>query len=183
MGYQNAGTVEFMLVPGGAFYFLEVNTRIQVEHPITEMVAGEDLVHWQLRLAAGEKLSLDQKDIHQTGSSIECRINAEDPDNSFCPSPGRVETFVAPGGPGVRWDSHVYQGYEIPPTYDSLVGKLIVHRPTREQAVATTLRALDEFVILPTKTTVPLCKRVLRHRRFVRGQWDTTFIEREMLGR
>jgi acetyl-CoA carboxylase, biotin carboxylase subunit len=183
VGYQNAGTVEFMLDADDKFYFLEVNTRIQVEHPITEMVIGEDLVKWQLRLAAGEKLTLRQEDIVQRGASIECRINAEDPDHDFRPSPGRVEAFVAPGGLGVRWDSHVYQGYEIPPTYDSLIGKLIVHRPTREEAIATAKRALDEFVIHPTKTTVPLCRRVLSRRAFVRGQWDTTMIEREMLSK
>ena len=181
-GYYSAGTVEFMLDSQGLFYFLEVNTRIQVEHPITEMVTGEDIVRWQLLIAGGQRLGLEQKDVHQRGHSIECRINAEDPDHDFRPSPGRVEAFVAPGGLGVRWDSHVYQGYEIPSTYDSLVGKLIVHRRTRSEAIATALRALGEFVIYPTKTTIPLCKDVLKHERFVRGQWDTTFIEREMLG-
>jgi len=180
--YHGAGTVEFMLDADGKFYFLEVNTRIQVEHPITEMVTGVDLVKWQLMLAAGEKLTLSHRDLRRQGSSIECRINAEDPANDFRPSPGRVQAFVAPGGPGVRWDSHVYQGYVIPPTYDSLVGKLIVHRPTRHEAIATSLRALNEFVIYPIKTTVPLCKEVLTHERFVTGKWETTFIEREMLG-
>ena len=180
--YHSAGTVEFMLDSEGHFYFLEVNTRIQVEHPITEMVVDQDLVKWQLRLAAGESLDFSQRDLVQRGHSIECRINAEDPAENFRPCPGRVEAFVAPGGPGVRWDSHVYQGYEIPPTYDSLVGKLIVHRRTRTEAIATALRALSEFVIYPIKTTAALCKEVLTHERFVRGQWDTTFIEREMMG-
>jgi len=179
--YHNAGTVEFMLDSDDNFYFLEVNTRIQVEHPITEQVTGEDLVKWQLRLASGEKLTLDQRDIQQRGVSIECRINAEDPSKDFRPSPGRVEAFVAPGGLGVRWDSHVYQGYEIPSAYDSLIGKLVVHRPTRAEAIVTAIRALDEFVIYPTKTTVPLCRNVLNHERFLQGRWDTTFIEREML--
>ncbi len=179
--YHNAGTVEFMLDKDGNFYFLEVNTRIQVEHPITEMVTGEDLVGWQLRIASGEKLTLEQRDISQEGVALECRINAEDPAHNFRPSPGRVESFVAPGGLGVRWDSHVYQGYDIPPTYDSLIGKLIVHRPTRRETIAVALRALEEFVIYPTKTTIPLCRDVLHHEKFVRGQWDTTFIEREML--
>ncbi|MCY2925508.1 MAG: acetyl-CoA carboxylase biotin carboxylase subunit, partial [Planctomycetota bacterium] len=178
--YLNAGTVEFMLDQAGKFYFLEVNTRIQVEHPITEMVTDIDLVHWQLKLACGEPLTLEQRDIHRRGSAIECRINAEDPDNNFRPSPGRVEAFLPPGGPGVRWDSHVYQGYVIPPTYDSLVGKLIVHRPTRHEAIQTARRALDEFVIRPTRTTIGLCREILTHERFVKGQWDTTFIEREM---
>jgi len=181
VGYFNAGTVEFMLDSDNNFYFLEVNTRIQVEHPVTEEVTGEDLVKWQLKIASGEPLSLRQQDVRVFGTSIECRINAEDPANDFRPSPGRVEAFVPPGGPGVRWDSHVYEGYEIPPSYDSLVGKLIVHRPTRPQAIATARRALEEFVIYPTKTTIPLCRDVLAHERFIRGQWDTTFIEREML--
>jgi len=181
VGYYSAGTVEFMLDQRGQFYFLEVNTRIQVEHPVTEMVTSEDLVKWQIRVAAGEPLTLRQEDIRQQGCAIECRINAEDPVHNFRPSPGRVEAFVAPGGLGVRWDSHIYQGYEIPSTYDSLIGKLIVHRPTRNEAIATARRALDEFVIHPTKTTIALCKDVLRHERFVNGEWDTTFIEREML--
>jgi len=181
--YRNAGTVEFILDSDNHFYFLEVNTRIQVEHPVTEMVIGEDLVKWQLRLAAGEKLPFGQDEIAAKGASIECRINAEDPNNGFRPSPGRIEAFMAPGGLGVRWDSHVHQGYEIPSIYDSLIGKLIVHRPTREEAIATARRALSEFVIHPTKTTVPLCGQVLGHEKFMRGQWDTTFIEREMLNR
>jgi acetyl-CoA carboxylase biotin carboxylase subunit len=180
-GYYGAGTVEFMLDSENKFHFLEVNTRIQVEHPVTEMVTGVDLVKWQIRVAAGQELTLKQDDIKQTGHSIECRINAEDPARNFMPSPGMVSAFVAPGGKGVRWDSHVYQGYTIPPTYDSLVGKLIVHGDTREEATAICRRALDEFIIEPVKTTIPLCQDVLTHERFVRGQWDTMFIEREML--
>jgi acetyl-CoA carboxylase biotin carboxylase subunit len=181
-GYYSAGTVEFMMDERGKFYFLEVNTRIQVEHPITEMVTDVDLVKWQIRIAAGEKLDFKQDDLVQRGCAIECRINAEDPAHNFRPCPGKVEAFVAPGGPGVRWDSHVYQGYEIPSTYDSLVGKLIVHRPSRCEAIATAKRALDEFVIHPIKTTIPLCREILAHERFGRGKWDTTFIEREMMG-
>ncbi len=179
--YHGAGTVEFLLDQNNNFYFMEVNTRIQVEHPITEMVTGLDLVKWQLRVASGEKIVYRQEDIKQTGHSIECRINAEDPYHNFRPSPGRVEAFVAPGGLGVRWDSHVYQGYDIPPTYDSLVGKLIIHRANRTAAISTALRALDEFVIYPTKTTIPLCQKILMHDKFVHGTWDTQFIEREML--
>jgi acetyl-CoA carboxylase biotin carboxylase subunit len=179
--YHGAGTVEFMLDQDGNFHFLEVNTRIQVEHPITEMITGVDLVKWQIRVAAGEELTLKQDEIPREGCAIECRINAEDPANDFRPSPGPVEAFVAPGGLGVRWDSHVYQGYAIPPTYDSLVGKLIVHRPTRTEAIAVARRALQEFVISPTKTTIPLCRDVLAHERFIRGEWDTTLIEREMM--
>jgi acetyl-CoA carboxylase biotin carboxylase subunit len=181
-GYYSAGTVEFMMDEHGKFYFLEVNTRIQVEHPITEMVTDTDLVKWQIRIAAGEKLDFKQDDLVQRGCSIECRINAEDPAHNFRPCPGKVEAFVAPGGLGVRWDSHVYQGYEIPSTYDSLVGKLIVHRPSRCEAIATAKRALDEFIIHPIKTTIPLCREILGHERFGRGKWDTTFIEREMMG-
>ncbi len=181
VGYHNAGTVEFILDADNKFYFLEVNTRIQVEHPITEMVTGEDLVKWQLRIAAGQKLTLEQRDITQQGAAIECRINAEDPEDDFRPSPGRVEAFVAPGGLGVRWDSHIYQGYVIPSNYDSLIGKLIVHRPKRQDAIAIARRALEEFVIYPNKTTISLCREVLGHDRFVSGRWDTTFIEREML--
>jgi acetyl-CoA carboxylase biotin carboxylase subunit len=182
VGYYSAGTVEFILDQSDNFYFMEVNTRIQVEHPVTEMVTGEDLVKWQIRIAAGEALTLNQRSVQHRGHAIECRINAEDPAHNFRPSPGRVEAFVAPGGMGVRWDSHVYQGYEIPPSYDSLVGKLIVYRPTRTEAIATGRRALEEFVIYPTKTTIPLCKEILAHPKFQQGQWDTTFIEREMLG-
>ncbi|MBI5726077.1 MAG: acetyl-CoA carboxylase biotin carboxylase subunit [Planctomycetes bacterium] len=181
VGYYSAGTVEFMLDQNNNFYFLEVNTRIQVEHPVTEMTTGEDLIKWQLRIAGGEKLTMTQDAIVPRGHSIECRINAEDPAANFRPSPGRIDAFVAPGGPGVRWDSHAYQGYEIPPTYDSLVGKLIVHRAGRTEAIATARRALDEFVILPTKTTIPLCKDILSHERFISGNWDTTYIERELL--
>ena len=132
-------------------------------------------------MAAGQKLTFSQADIVPRGSAIECRINAEDPAHSFRPSPGRVEAFVAPGGLGVRWDSHVYQGYEIPSNYDSLVGKLVVYRNTRSEAIATGRRALEEFVIYPTRTTIPLCKEILSHPRFQAGTWDTTYIEREML--
>jgi len=181
-GYYNAGTVEFMLDESNRnFYFLEVNTRIQVEHPITEMVTGEDLIKWQLRLGSGEPLELRQQEITQRGHAIECRINAEDPANGFRPSAGRIEAFVAPGGLGVRWDSHIYQGYEVPPTYDSLLGKLIVHARTRPDAVAIMRRALDEFLIHPTKTTAGLCREILNHQAFQEGRCNTTFIEREIL--
>jgi acetyl-CoA carboxylase biotin carboxylase subunit len=182
VGYYSAGTVEFMLDASGNFYFLEVNTRIQVEHPVTEAVVGEDLIKWQLRIAAGENMDLSQQHLEQRGHAIECRINAEDPQHNFRPCPGKMEAFVAPGGPGVRWDSHVYQGYDIPPTYDSLIGKLIVHRPTRAEAIATARRALSEFVIYPTKTTVGLCRDVLSHQKFLKGEWETTYVEREMMG-
>jgi acetyl-CoA carboxylase biotin carboxylase subunit len=180
-GYQNAGTVEYMLDQNDNFYFLEMNTRIQVEHCITEMVTGIDLVQWQLRVAMGEKLDFTQDEIPQDGVAIECRICAEDPAKNFMPQPGKIGHFVAPGGLGVRWDSHVYQGYTIPPTYDSMVGKLIVHRKTRHEAIATTKRALDEFIFGPGKTTIPLCRQILDHEAFVNGTWDTKMIERDLL--
>ena len=182
VGYHNAGTVEFMLEEDNqSFCFVEVNTRIQVEHPITEMVTGEDLLKWQLRLACGEPLELRQREIRQSGHAIECRINAEDPANGFRPSPGRIETFIAPGGMGVRWDSHVYQGYVVPSAYDSLLGKLVVHARSRREAITTMRRALEEFLIHPNKTTVPLCREILNHQAFQDGRCNTTFIEREIL--
>ncbi|GAG29229.1 unnamed protein product, partial [marine sediment metagenome] len=149
--------------------------------PITEMITGEDLLKWQLRIASGEPLTLRQRDITPAGHAIECRINAEDPARDFAPSPGRIEAFVAPGGPAVRWDSHIYQGYVVPPTYDSLLGKLIVHRRTRDEAVNTMRRALSEFVIYPTKTTVSLCRDILNHQAFRKGRCNTAFIEREIV--
>ena len=176
--YVNAGTVEFLLGKDKKFYFSEVNTRIQVEHPITEMVTGIDLVKWQLRIAAGEQLKLRQKNIKQSGVVIEFRINAEDPANGFAPCPGRIDSFVPPGGPGVRVDSHVYSGYQISPHYDSLIGKLIVHRRTRAEAIACGVRALSEFKISPIKTTVPLHLEILTHPQFLKGNVDTGFIER-----
>lgn len=180
VGYHGAGTVEFIL-DGEDYYFMEVNARIQVEHPVTEMLTGVDIVAWQLRVAAGEKLTLRQKDIRRDGWVIECRINAEDPAHDFRPCPGRIESYIAPGGPGVRMDSHVYQGYVIPPTYDSLIGKLIVHRPTREGAIATMRRALQEFHIQPIKTTAELYKEIMANATFIEGHFDTDFVEKHVL--
>ncbi len=176
--YTNAGTVEFLLARDGSYYFIEVNARIQVEHPVTELVTGIDLIQQQLRIAAGEKLGFAQKDIEFRGHAIECRINAEDPDKDFQPSPGKIEMFVPPGGPGVRLDSHCYSGYRIPPNYDSMIGKLLVHRPRRDLAIKTMLRALDEFVIEGVKTTIPLQRSVLSHSDFRAGDHDTGFVER-----
>ncbi|MGN6627148.1 MAG: acetyl-CoA carboxylase biotin carboxylase subunit, partial [Tepidisphaeraceae bacterium] len=150
-GYYNAGTVEYIVDEETNFYLLEVNARIQVEHPVTEMVTGIDLIKEQIRVAAGLPLSVTQKDIKQTGHAIECRINAEDPARNFAPSPGTIQELRTPGGMGVRWDSHVYSGYKIPPNYDSMIGKLIVHRPTRAEAIATMRRALSEFHVAPIK--------------------------------
>jgi len=178
VGYSCAGTVEFFVDPQQNFYLLEVNARIQVEHPITEMVTGHDLVKWQLRVASGETLSLKQRDIRHEGVAIECRINAEDPTNGFRPCPGRIEVYHPPGGFGVRMDSHVAAGCEISPRYDSLIGKLIVHKPTRAEAIQVMRRCLDELVVEPIKTTVPLYREVLEHPQFLEGNVDTGFIER-----
>jgi acetyl-CoA carboxylase biotin carboxylase subunit len=176
--YHNAGTVEFLLAPSGDFYFIEVNARIQVEHTVTELVTGLDLIQEMIRVAAGEPLSMDQSDIQIRGHAIECRINAEDPAKDFQPSPGLVESFVPPGGPGVRVDSHCFSGYRIPPNYDSMVGKLLVHRPTRQEAIRTMRRALSEFVIDGPKTTIPIHLDILGHRDFRAGTHDTGFLER-----
>ena len=180
-GYYNAGTVEFLVDKDLKFYILEVNARIQVEHPVTEMVTGLDLIKEQIRVAAGEKLSFRQEDVPQIGHAIECRINAEDPARNFAPFPGLIEEYRAPGGPGVRLDSHVYAGYRIPPNYDSMIGKLIVHRPTRTEAIAAMKRALSEFHIHPIKTTIPLQLQIMDNQNFRSGDVDTGFVERVML--
>ncbi len=181
VGYVNAGTCEFLVDQNNNFYFIEVNARIQVEHPVTEMITGVDLVKQQIRIAAGEKLPFTQKEISAKGHSFECRINSEDPDHDFRPSPGRITVLKIPGGPGVRWDSHVQVGYSVPPNYDSLVGKLIVHGPTRDEAMATMRRALDELVIEGIQTTIPLHRRIFRNRDFIEGRVDTTWVERVLM--
>ncbi len=178
VGYTCAGTVEFFVDNDQKFYLLEVNARIQVEHPITEMVTGHDLVKWQLRVASGQTISLKQREIRQDGVAMECRINAEDPTNGFRPCPGRIEVYQPPGGFGVRLDSHVHPGYEICPRYDSLIGKLVVHKKTRPEAIDTMRRCLDEFVIEPIKTTIPLYREIFAHDQFLKGHVDTGFIER-----
>jgi acetyl-CoA carboxylase biotin carboxylase subunit len=182
-GYANAGTVEFLVDAKQNYYILEVNARIQVEHPVTEQVTGIDLIKEQIRIASGLPLSMKQKDVPQLGHAIECRINAEDPSRNFAPSPGLIEEWRAPGGPGVRIDSHAYAGYRIPPNYDSMIGKLIVHRPTRVEAIAVMKRALSEFHIAPIKTTIPLHLQIMENRHFRSGEVDTGFIERVMLGK
>jgi len=176
--YHNAGTVEFLVDKDENFYFIEVNARIQVEHTVTEMVTGVDLIQEQIRLAAGEPLGYTQEDIQFQGHCIEVRINAEDPFRDFQPSPGLVESFVPPGGPGVRLDSHCYSGYRIPPNYDSMIGKLLVHRGTRDQAIRTLQRALGEFLIDGPRTTIPILRKVLDHPDFRQGEHDTGFMER-----
>jgi len=181
-GYHSAGTVEFIVDQEGNFYFIEVNARIQVEHPVSELVTGIDLVKAQIRVAAGEKLWIEQKDIVPRGHALECRINAEDPAANFRPCPGRIEQIHAPGGFGVRWDSHAAAGYVVPPHYDSLVGKLIVHQPTRKEAIETMVRALQELRVAGIKTTVPLHLDILGLQEFHRAEIDTKFVERWLAG-
>ncbi|MGF1471058.1 MAG: acetyl-CoA carboxylase biotin carboxylase subunit [Rubrobacteraceae bacterium] len=180
-GYTNAGTVEFLVDEEENFYFIEMNTRIQVEHPVTEMLTGVDLVKEQLRVAAGEPLSLAQEDVPFEGWAIEFRINAEDPDQDFMPSPGEISFLDVPGGPGVRVDSAIYQGYEIPPFYDSLVGKLIVWALTREEAITRARRALNEYRLEGIKTTIPLHLQLLEDEAFRSGEYHTGYLE-ELLG-
>ncbi len=177
-GYHGAGTVEFLLDPEGNFYFIEMNTRIQVEHPVTEMVTGVDLVKEQIRIAAGESLGLTQGDVSINGWSIECRLNAEDPARNFAPCPGRISGYVPPGGPGVRVDSAAYGGWVVPRYYDSMLGKLITWGRDRDEAVSRMARALDEFVIDGVATTIPFHREVLKNQFFLRGEVDTGFVEK-----
>ena len=179
--YVNAGTVEFLVDRDLNFYFMEMNARIQVEHPVTEMVTGLDLVQEQIRVASGEPLTLSQEDVTLTGHAIECRINAEDPHNGFRPSPGKVGLFVAPGGRGIRVDSHLYSGYKIPPTYDSLVAKIISFADTRQEAIGLMKRALQETIIEGVQTTIPLHLRILEHADFLAGQIDTGFLDTNLI--
>jgi acetyl-CoA carboxylase biotin carboxylase subunit len=174
--YLGAGTVEF-LYEDGEFYFIEMNTRLQVEHPVTEMVTDIDLVNEQIRIAAGNPLSIAQEDIHFEGHAIECRVNAENP-RTFVPSPGRISYYYPPGGLGVRVDSAVYQGYSIPPFYDSLIGKLIVHGKTRNECLSRLRRSLDEYVVDGIETTLPLFRQLVRHRDIIDGNYDIHWLER-----
>ena len=178
--YVGAGTIEMLLNDDGSFYFMEMNTRIQVEHPVTEMCTGVDLVKEQIRAAAGLPLSIPERAIHLRGHAIECRINAEDPARNFAPSPGTIATFHPPGGPGVRVDTHMYAGYRVPPYYDSLLMKLIVHGATRDEAIARMRRALAETVIEGVHTTIPFLQAVMDHPAFIAGEVDTRFLERMM---
>jgi acetyl-CoA carboxylase biotin carboxylase subunit len=179
--YYSAGTCEFLVDRDNNFYFIEVNARIQVEHPVTELVTGVDLIREQIRIAAGEKLRFRQKDVVQRGAAIECRINAEDPAKDFRPSAGTITTWEPPGGPGVRVDSHVVAGYKVPPNYDSMVAKLLVHQPTRAEALAVMRRALREFTVEGIATTIPLHQQIFTTAEFTNGTVDTTFIERTFL--
>ena len=179
VSYRGAGTIEFLLDRDGHFYFMEMNTRIQVEHPVTEEVTGLDLVKEQIRVAAGEELSITQDEIVVSGHAIECRINAEDPDNNFAPSPGLIESLHLPGGTGIRVDTHIYAGYTVPPYYDSLLGKLICRGSTRAEAIARIKGALEEFVIEGVKTTIPLHLKIMNDPVFIEGRdVDTSYIPR-----
>jgi acetyl-CoA carboxylase biotin carboxylase subunit len=180
VGYVSTGTIEFLLDSRNNFYFMEMNTRIQVEHPVTEMVTGMDLIKEQMRVAAGEKIRLKQEDIRIRGAAIECRINAEDPENNFMPCPGKIDSLILPGGPGVRVDTHIYAGYEISPYYDSLVAKLITYDRNRQEAIKKMSRALHEFYIAPIKTTVPFHLRLMDNPLFLKGEISTHFVQ-EML--
>jgi acetyl-CoA carboxylase, biotin carboxylase subunit len=176
--YVGAGTIEMLLDQDGSYYFMEMNTRIQVEHPVTEMLTGVDLVKEQIRVASGEKLSVKELPMLR-GHVIECRVNAEDPARNFQPSPGRIETFHPPGGPGVRLDTHAYAGYMVPPFYDSLIAKLLCQGRTRQEAVRRMQMALESFIIEGVTTTIPFLARVMQNDRFRNGEVDTKFLERE----
>lgn len=179
VGYKNAGTVEFLVDKNGSYYFMEMNTRIQVEHPVTELVTGVDLVQEQIRIAAGERLTLKQQDLVIRGHAIECRINAENPSKGFRPSPGKVNILLWPGGSGVRLDSALYNGYEIPPTYDSMIAKLICYGRDRGEALRKMRRALDEFIIEGIDTNIEFLFNILSHEKFISGDFDTSFISKE----
>jgi acetyl-CoA carboxylase biotin carboxylase subunit len=180
VGYSSAGTIEFLVDKNNNFYFMEMNTRVQVEHPVTEMITGIDIVQEQIRVAFGEKLRYAQTDVKINGHAIECRINAEDP-VKFTPSPGKITSYHTPGGLGVRVDSFVYDGYTVVPHYDSLIAKLIVHAETREAAIRRMARALDEYIVEGIKTTIPFHKRIMANKDFIEGDIDTSFLERIVL--
>jgi acetyl-CoA carboxylase biotin carboxylase subunit len=182
IGYENAGTMEFLVDQDGTFYFMEMNTRIQVEHPVTEEVAGIDLVKEQIQVAAGEALSLKQGEVELRGHAIECRINAENPAQGFRPSPGTITYWYKPGGPGIRVDSHVYAGYTVPPYYDSMIGKLIAVGKTRAEALRRMVIALEEIIVEGVQTTVPFHLKALQSREFQAGDLDTHFVEKLMGG-
>jgi acetyl-CoA carboxylase biotin carboxylase subunit len=182
INYVGAGTVEFLVDASGDFYFMEMNTRIQVEHPVTEVITGLDLIAEQIRIAQGEKLRLTQEQVELRGHAIECRINAEDPEHNFRPHPGRISAYLPPGGPGVRMDSHVYTDYEIPPYYDSLIGKLIVWGENREVAIARMRRALRECAITGVHTTIGFHQKILEHPVFLAGEVYTNFVQEQLQG-
>lgn len=179
VGYENAGTIEFLVDKNKDFYFMEMNTRVQVEHPVTEMVTGLDIIKEQIKIASGEKLSYSQKDISFTGHSLECRVNAEDPDKNFIPCPGKITELHLPGGNGIRVDSAIYAGYTIPMNYDSMIAKVIVHGKTREESIAKMKSALGEFVIEGVKTNIDFLYKILENDNFIKNNYDTSFIKKE----
>lgn len=180
-GYQSAGTIEFLYESSGQFYFMEMNTRVQVEHPVTEMITNVDIIKEQIRIAEGRKLSLRQEDVHMKGHAIECRINAENPDRNFAPCPGLIDYLMLPaGGLGVRVDTAVYEGYEIPPYYDSMIAKVIVHGNDREEAISKMKRALYEFIISGIDTNIEFQNRILHDKDYLAGEFDTSFLERKL---
>ena len=181
INYRGAGTIEFIVDDQQNFYFMEMNTRIQVEHPVTECITGTDLIKEQIKIAATDQCKMDQATIYQTGHAIEFRINAEDPDRDFLPMPGTLELFLPPGGPGIRVDSHCYPGYKVPPNYDSLLAKLIVWAPTRQECIDRAKRALNEFIVDGVKTTIPFHLKVLDHPEFINGNVTTKFIDEYFL--
>ena len=177
-GYTNAGTVEFMVDRQKNFYFLEMNTRLQVEHPVTELITGIDIVKQQLKIASGEPLSIQQEDIRLLGAAIECRIAAEDPDNNFMPSTGKINELAEPGGPGVRVESGIFEGFEVSIFYDPLIAKLLVWAPTRREAISRMRRALSEYKIRGIKTSIPFHQKVVQNPYFIKGEYNTTFIDK-----
>jgi acetyl-CoA carboxylase biotin carboxylase subunit len=177
-GYTNAGTVEFLVDQHKNFYFLEMNTRLQVEHPVTELITGLDLVHLQIRIAAGERLPFTQEDVQIRGRAIECRIYAEDPDNNYFPSPGKIALLLEPSGPGIRLDSGMYEGWNVPIDYDPLLAKLIGYGADREQAISRLARALNEYFVGGIKTNISLFRRILRDKDFIAAKLDTGFLDR-----
>jgi acetyl-CoA carboxylase biotin carboxylase subunit len=177
-GYTNAGTIEFLLDDAEKFYFLEMNTRLQVEHPVTELVTGLDLVHLQIRIAQGEPLPFTQKDVHLRGHAMECRVYAEDPENGFFPSPGKITRLLQPGGPGIREDCGIYEGWVVPMDYDPMLSKLVAYAPTREASIARMLRALDEYVIGGIRTNLGLFRRILNDPDFKAARIDTGYLDR-----
>ncbi len=178
--YTSAGTIEFLMDKHGDFFFMEMNTRVQVEHPVTELIMGVDIIKEQIKIAAGEKLSITKGALEPRGHAIECRINAENPDDNFRPSPGVITTYHVPGGPGVRVDTHLYQGYKVPPYYDSMLAKIIVHSPNRNEAIKRMIRALDELVVEGVYTTTAFLKNILESESFKRGNYSTHFVEKFM---
>ncbi len=181
-GYQSAGTIEFLYDKSGKFYFMEMNTRVQVEHPVTEMVTGVDIIKEQVRIADGQKLSMKQEDIIIQGHAIECRINAENPDRNFAPCPGLIDYLLLPaGGLGIRVDTAVYEGYEIPPFYDSMIAKVIVHGKDRKEAIAKMKRALYEFIISGIETNIEFQNGILHNEEYLAGEFDTSFLEKKLI--